>query len=301
MSAPESPRAGALQAAHDSGLVDSMNREHIGESLWCLVRGGRPRCLQRIESLNDRGRLIMQMIDRLYARPDWRELGAPEDGDFFCNGSDRPPEDDATPVLVFSTTPESQLISIPSFAWLGWPYDRIPPVDQWAAEWLRHRDVPFADRKDVLFWRGSALGHRVETVRRVQGHPNADCAPTPPYVPMTEQTNYKYILDIMGVGWSARLVQLAWMGAVLFVCDRPWHEFWFREHFKPWVHYVPVETYGEDLAEKLDAVLRMPDKGEHIARACRELAREVMTGDYMERSLAQKLALYKQRYGMLEP
>jgi hypothetical protein len=240
-----------------------------------------------------------QMILNTYARKG--HCGAPRDMDFYLFGDDNPPEskDDPLPIVAYSCSPGSHVVSIPSNFIMGWPYDRIPSLDNWARMWCNKYDVPFQERRDVLFWRGHGSDYRRLCVQNLSASPHVDVQPAPPYVPMWEQNRYKYILDLQGIGWSGRIAQLTWMGCVLFVAERDLHEVWFREFFEPWVHYVPLNRDCTDGPQKLQYIIDRPDKGESIAAACRRRAIEVMTEDNMNFLLARQLCLYKNMHGTL--
>lgn len=59
---------------------------------------------------------------------------------------------------------------------------------------------------------------------------------------------WKYLLDIEGCGFSARLKMLLNSGRIVFITERPYEEFFF-EHLTPWVTHVPVKRDYSDLAE----------------------------------------------------
>lgn len=286
-------RPGVLQAFYNQ---ERSNNIHL--ACWFRVRNGVPNILHDNSRGFDRVMSTYNKIRRVYALPDWRELGAPENGDFCLFSDDVPPED--APVLAYCSGKTSDAITVPGPNIMGWPADGVPAIDTWSAKWLAERDIPFQERKDIMFWRGYGIGHRMAIVNAIKHSPHVDVAPSPPFIPMFEQNSYKYILDMRGIGWSARLAQLVWMGVVIFVADRPSHERWFWDDFEPWVHYVPVPEDGQRILEILQEVMNRPDKGESIARACRARAAEIMTEDYVVRLTGKALGKYARRYGTLD-
>lgn len=66
------------------------------------------------------------------------------------------------------------------------------------------------------------------------------------FLTMPDHANYKYLIDLQGQGYSARLKYLLASGRPIFIPDRPWVEHWHRL-LVPWVHYVPVLSDFSDL------------------------------------------------------
>ena len=203
----------------------------------------------------------------------------PRDAD-LCLFSDDNPPDTPHPIMAYSSKIDSNVVSIPGCTLMGWPTINIPRLDVWAREWTESRDLPFKDRDDVLYWVGGSLPYRediVSSCRNIPGTYMKFFTGSHDFEPLVKQGHHKYMMDMQGIGWSARLMHLMWMGSVVFVLDRDLHEYWFREHFIPWVHYVPVAHDGSDLESVLMKVRSMPDGGEHIAVACRQRAKEILT------------------------
>lgn len=65
-------------------------------------------------------------------------------------------------------------------------------------------------------------------------------------------TDYRYILDIDGNGWSARTQQLFASGAV--VIKNSLFKEWWNDRIQPWKHYVPVTLDFSDIYEVLNYV-----------------------------------------------
>lgn len=286
-----------LQAFYERDVASPMRC-----SMWVRVRDGIPSLLH--DSTNGFSRIMQtyEMVTAMYQKPDG--YGAPKNADIFINCDDTPPEfQPDIPLAAYSSSPGSSTIAIPSNVHMGWPGDGVPRIDEWAQFWLRERDVPFQKRADVLFWRGFGFynGYRASCITKLQGfkHMDVQCR-SMSVIQMREQSNYKYILDLMGEGWSGRLMNLMWMGAVIFIAERNLHEYWVREFFVPWKHYVPLKHDCSDAHEVLEQVMNMPDKGESIAIACRERASEILTEDFALRRLASDFNRYVERYGTLE-
>lgn len=64
---------------------------------------------------------------------------------------------------------------------------------------------------------------------------------------------WRYLIDVEGNGFSARVKPFLFSKRVLFLQDRPYKE-WYYPDLKPWVHYVPVKWDLSDLDENLDKI-----------------------------------------------
>lgn len=77
---------------------------------------------------------------------------------------------------------------------------------------------------------------------------------SPSFMSFQEQINqWKYLIDIEGRGFSARLPILLRSPRICFIVDRPWEEFYY-EYLKPWIHYVPVKRDLSDLEENYEKI-----------------------------------------------
>lgn len=71
------------------------------------------------------------------------------------------------------------------------------------------------------------------------------------YVSLPESVRrWRYLIDVEGRGYSARVKLLLFSKRVLFLQDRP-HKEWFYPNMIPWTHYVPVKRDLSDLEEHL--------------------------------------------------
>ena len=79
--------------------------------------------------------------------------------------------------------------------------------------------------------------------------------PTNYYLSMNDLTEkYSILIDIEGVGYSARLKYLLWSHRPLIIIDREWEEYFF-EYLEPWVHYIPVKHDMSDLLENVNWIM----------------------------------------------
>jgi hypothetical protein len=59
---------------------------------------------------------------------------------------------------------------------------------------------------------------------------------------------WKFLIDIEGLGWSARLKVLLNTPRIVFIVDRPYEEHFFQ-YLEPWVTHVPIKRDFSDLIE----------------------------------------------------
>ncbi|KAF5391052.1 hypothetical protein D9757_003999 [Collybiopsis confluens] len=64
-----------------------------------------------------------------------------------------------------------------------------------------------------------------------------------------EASNYKYVLDIDGNGWSGRFKRLITSNSLIFKSSI--YPEWFADRIAPWIHYVPVQVDLSDLYDTL--------------------------------------------------
>lgn len=89
-------------------------------------------------------------------------------------------------------------------------------------------------------------------------------------------SKYAVLLDIEGVGFSARLKYLLWSGRPVILVDRP-HKEYFYEFLVPWEHYVPVKRDLSDLKEKTQWILGNMGDALKIANNARRFCEEHLT------------------------
>ncbi|WP_029274507.1 glycosyl transferase family 90 [Pedobacter borealis] len=74
-----------------------------------------------------------------------------------------------------------------------------------------------------------------------------------PYLSLPDHTKYKYLLDIEGNSYSARLKFLFFSQRVLFIQDRSWKEY-FHYKLKPYEHFIPVKNDLSDLQQQYEMI-----------------------------------------------
>lgn len=71
-------------------------------------------------------------------------------------------------------------------------------------------------------------------------------------------TNYKYLIDIEGNGYSARIGLLLFSQRVVFMQERQWKQYYLFD-LEPYKHYIPVKN---DFSDLIDKIKEVESKGE---------------------------------------
>jgi hypothetical protein len=106
---------------------------------------------------------------------------------------------------------------------------------------------------------------------------------------------WKYLLDMEGFGWSARLKVLLSSPRIVFMVDRPYQE-WFFEYLEPWKHYVPVKRDLSDIKENYDKIESDVILQEHIKKNQREFAKKYLTREAAENRIYEIIKEMVQYY-----
>ena len=87
---------------------------------------------------------------------------------------------------------------------------------------------------------------------------------------------YAVLIDVEGVGFSARVKYLLWSHRPLLLVERPYKEYFF-EYLKEWVHYIPVKRDLSDLVERAQWCMDHYDEAVKIAEQAYQFAKEHLT------------------------
>mgnify|MGYP003950136359 FL=1 len=90
---------------------------------------------------------------------------------------------------------------------------------------------------------------------------------------------WKYLIDIEGNGFSGRLPMLLNTCRIVFIVDRPWHEFWY-DKLEPWVNHIPVKRDLSDLEENYHRIQNDLRLQNFIRHQQKQLANTYLTRDY---------------------
>jgi len=78
-----------------------------------------------------------------------------------------------------------------------------------------------------------------------------------PYLSLPDHTKYKYLLDVEGNSYSARLKFLFYSQRVVFIQDRSWKEY-FQYDLIPYEHFIPVKNDLSDLYSQYQRIEKDP-------------------------------------------
>jgi hypothetical protein len=175
---------------------------------------------------------------------------------------------------------------------------------------FRSRDVPWADRRQIGFWRGTTSGRpmdqtagwrslpRIRLCEISAEHPNLLDAgitgvtqiddPTANewltsrnmlrgHVPPETFQRHRYQVDIDGNSnsWPGLFIKLLTGSPVLKIDSAEGYQQWYYDRLRPWINYVPVDKAMGDLAEKLKWLRTHDDTARAIGEAGRGLAEEL--------------------------
>ncbi|KAJ7665004.1 glycosyl transferase family 90-domain-containing protein [Mycena rosella] len=184
----------------------------------------------------------------------------------------------------------------------------------WAGQFAYPDHVPWADKKEVLYWRGKSngghirgtnyrsfprfrlldLAARPESVAKGlfdvrmtawhEGHCTDGCDAEPikaayniteDAAPREEAYGFKYLLDVDGNTFSGRYLGLLRSGGLVFKSTS------FTEFFTPWLvpfeHFIPVRPDLADLPAKIEWARANDEEAHRIQQSGRAFAERVLT------------------------
>lgn len=183
-----------------------------------------------------------------------------------------------------------------------------------------YAQIPWADRRDQLYWRGTDTGvwryksiaeaPRVAICHHANGHPELIDAritriePSAnevekrayytahgligPEADQAEILHYRYQIDIDGntSTWSSFFLKLLTGSPVLKVDSEGCWKQWYYDRLEPGEHFVPVRADLADLAEKLEWLRANPFEAQRIGLAGRAFALSMDFASEMQHAIA---------------
>jgi len=142
----------------------------------------------------------------------------------------------------------------------------------------------------VIFWRGADNGKFVRPDGTVTGKRRGllelaqqmpsliDAKWTVSRAPMQlvaleDHCRYKFLINIAGATYSARLKYLLLCGSTLLQVDEPHTEF-FQSRMKAFEHFVPVKADWSDFMDRVEWIRQNPAEAERIGQRGQKFARE---------------------------
>jgi hypothetical protein len=210
----------------------------------------------------------------------------------------------------------SSTLAIPDFLFWGWPQVGVADYERSVDAMLSAGDRTPDDPR--LFWIGNPATHPTRerfleiaaSDRRIHGVAiswlhgspanSSGCLRTRDdrYVTLEEHCRYRYLIDLQGRGYSARVKLLLFSGRTLFLQARRWKEYFYAD-LRPMEHYVPVREDLSDLGAMLDWADANPREARLIADQARNYAIAHLRREHAIETLSRQLL--RVANGHLEP
>jgi len=102
---------------------------------------------------------------------------------------------------------------------------------------------------------------------------------TKSYMSYQDQVDrWKYLIDMEGVGWSARLKILMHSPRNVFIVDRPYKEY-FYQYLQPWVTHIPVKRDLSDLVDNYRRIESDPELQKTMLENKKEFCKKYLSKD----------------------
>jgi hypothetical protein len=171
-------------------------------------------------------------------------------------------------------------------------------------------DKEWKSRKNTLFWRGSASGRDVPSIRtqvvnklidnkhadvkyiNIDGlNPSNIVAQThiAEYCDFSKFFDYKYLLIVDGNTLASNHQWTFGSGSVPIMITHPDNNWWFKKFLKPMENYVPVKYDLSDLEEKIQWLVDNDDKAEKIAENALKFSKLVFSPEFQRKYIDLKL------------
>jgi len=203
----------------------------------------------------------------------------------------------------FSTITKNYKKTFPCFVYDSWPACNIQNYSE-----LIHSFEDTIPSSNKIGWIGALTGDKrkiyhdqyhdtsfTETVTIDWNREDPDnlWKNTSKYLSFQQQINrWKYLLDIEGVGYSARLKILLHSPRIIFIVNNPYKE-WWHEFFIPWKHYIPIKEDLSDLEQKYNLIENNPDAQKYIKQEQKKFALKYLTKEAAYEKI-YKILLYFQ-------
>jgi hypothetical protein len=197
--------------------------------------------------------------------------------------------------------PTDKYKTIPCFTFDGWKKIGIESFETTINEIkIQAKNIPTINK---LFWSGS-LDERVlsrmlyqliaikypnlvlcNSIGYIKGD-NPEKLIAYHFVPLAEHCNYKYLIDIEGVGWSARLKFLCFTKRVLFINERPYQEFWM-DGLIDGENCIIVNRDLSNLIEKVEYLESNPELYNKLSNNLYEFAEKTFTKENINNHIVE--------------
>lgn len=168
------------------------------------------------------------------------------------------------------TDPKLINFLMPDFAFDGWPEAGVSSFTDTTQQMLQEGLKAPTDQR--IFWIGNVKTNPIREKLLSIGASNPDKLlfkntfvdnfiihkQKVPYVSLPGHCEYKYLIDVEGNSYSARLKYLFFSRRVVFIQDREWKEY-FHGDLIPYIHYIPVKNDLSDLISQYEMLESKPD------------------------------------------
>lgn len=114
------------------------------------------------------------------------------------------------------------------------------------------------------------------------------------FVSLEKQGQFKYLIQVDGWTFNARLFRALHFGSLIFRVNI-FSEF-FEGLIKPWVHYIPIRLDFADLQDKLAWAQSHQDEAQRIADRGRAMATKYLNKDFHQCYMFRMLQAYSTMY-----
>ena len=192
-------------------------------------------------------------------------------------------------IFCFSTSVNNSQYLIPDSYAKKWTEIGVPSVPKKCIEIEEAGRLGYT--VDMAFWIGVASTHatRATLIEISKMRPDLIDArdmswnnhkvvahEIPEFVSLERHTDFRYLIDVQGNGWSGRLKYLLFSGRPVFVAQRKWWD-WATWDLVAWVHYIPVEENLSDLVDKITWAREHNDEATKIAATAKEFITDRMS------------------------
>lgn len=182
-------------------------------------------------------------------------------------------------IFSYSSQDKSKVIDIPDFDFVSWKEANIYDYQQQVDKIIEESNKPFQFNK--LFWIGNINTHpsRRFFLDTFSDDTLIECRQLDPNLPnfkndfvtLEDHCKYKYLIDLQGNGFSARLKYLLFTGRPLLIQNRKWKTY-YHKMLIPFEHFIPVNEDLSDLKEKINFLELNPDVANKIALNAQKFA-----------------------------
>ena len=169
---------------------------------------------------------------------------------------------------------------------------------------------PWDQRVSKVFWRGGVSPRiwenmRIRVVRELHNYEHADVKftkwgnweygfnlPEEQFAPrcgLDEHCLFKYIMIIDGNVIASNHQWVFGSGSVPLMVTHPQNRFWFMDHLKPMVNYVPINYDLSDLKEKIQWLIANDEAAHSIMLEAMELAKTVFSSEFQKKYLRDSI------------